>query len=259
MTRVSVCVVTLGRPSLASALESIGSQSFEDYEVLVGHAERHEFARRLTFGMFPERGRTFRCDGDTIPEARNQLLEAANGEHIAVLDDDDRMCPGRLEYQADVLDQEGVALVGQSRGTVRERHPDGTVSDPDPFHADDLESGCVLVHSTVMFEAGYRYRPKFTLCEEFDLFLRILDDVGESGVRVTDRDLDESGVGHGSTSEQHGQMCEAFATVARMFHQQRKQTGTDGYEDWRPPRIDHTTEAGEVPLVAVLGGSCAPA
>jgi len=110
-----------------------------------------------------------------------------------------------------------------------------------------------------MFEAGYRYREMFTLCEEYDLFLRILDDVGESSVRVVDQDLSESAVGHGSTSEQHERLCEAFATVARMFHQQRKQTGTDGYEDWRPPRIDHTTDAGEVPLVAVLGGPCATA
>ncbi|WP_436929083.1 glycosyltransferase family 2 protein [Halosimplex halobium] len=252
MTTVSVCIITVGRDTLPAALQSVREQNLDGVEVLVGHADRHEYVRRLVSGMFPERGRTVRAEG-SIPEARNTLLDAAKGDYIAVLDDDDRMCPGRLEYQRQVLEETETVLVGQLAKYRSEIGPDGEYVEPKEFHAEDLEDGCALFHSSVMFENRYRYRPKFSLCEDYDLFLRILDDVGESGVQMVSHDLAESRAGHGSTVERHRQLCTQFGVVAQIFHRERQSTGGDSYEAWDPARTDWKTEPDGVSPLGVLG------
>jgi len=252
MTTIAVCIVTLGRDTLPAALQSVCEQNLDGVEVLVGHADRHEYVRRLVSGMFPERGRTIRAEG-SIPEARNTLLNTAKGEYIAVLDDDDRMCPGRLEYQRQVLDETETVLIGQLAKYRSEIGPDGEYVEPEGFHAEDLEDGCALFHSSVMFENRYRYRPKFSLCEDYDLFLRILDDVGESGVRMVAHDLAESRTGHGSTVERHPQLCSQFGVVAQMFHRERQQRGSDNYEEWTPVNVDRTAKDRDVSPLEVLG------
>jgi len=251
MTTVSVCIITLGRETLPAALDSVRQQNLEDVEVLVGHADRHGYVRRLVSGMFPERGRTVRAEG-TMPEARNKLHELAKGEYVAMLDDDDLMCPGRLEYQRQVLDETDAVLVGQLKKYASEIGPDGEYVEPDHFPIESLEEGCALVHSSAMFESGYRYREKFSLCADYDLWLRILDDAGGSGVRLVEHDLVETRSGNDSTGEQHRRVCQNFGVVAQMFHRER-QGGDDSYEAWNPPRVDWTTEPGEISPLGVLG------
>ncbi|WP_123538697.1 hypothetical protein [Halosimplex salinum] len=104
-----------------------------------------------------------------------------------------------------------------------------------------------------MFENRYRYREKFTLCEDYDLFLRILDDVGEAGVRMVKHDLAESQVGYGSTVERHQQVCHHFGMIAQLFHRERRATGGDSYDGWTPPRVDRTTRPDDIAPLDVLG------
>ncbi len=254
---ISVCILSMGRKTLPTALESIREQDVDDIEVLVGHDDRHEYVRRLVRGMFPERGRTFRTEG-SIPESRNVLLDAAKGEFIAVLDDDDRMCPGRLEYQRRVLQETEAVLVGQLTKYRNEIGPSGEYVEPEPFPCEELEDGCAIFHSSVMFESGYRYRSKFSLCQDYDLFLRILDDAGPDGVHMVEHDLAESRRGHGSAVECQPTLCRNFGAVARMFHQERKQTGSDSYDRWNPPRIENPTDSSKVNPLSVLGLPDAP-
>jgi glycosyltransferase involved in cell wall biosynthesis len=100
---VSVIVPTCDRPDLLDrSISSILAQTFEDYEVIVVDDGTH---RVVPDTMFDDpRVRVVPCDGALGPgPARNRGIDAARGEYVAFLDDDDLWLPDKLTASVQAL------------------------------------------------------------------------------------------------------------------------------------------------------------
>jgi glycosyltransferase involved in cell wall biosynthesis len=107
--RVSVVMLTFNRPQfLSRAIESIRWQTVTDWELLIVHdGPNEEIGRILTDWAAKEsRIKYFRrTKGGNIADATNYALQRAEGEYIAILDDDDAWADARkLEKQIAFLE-----------------------------------------------------------------------------------------------------------------------------------------------------------
>ena len=107
MARVSVVIPTYARvEELGQALRSVLEQTFADLEVIVvsdGPEEREALEQR--YGKIDPRVRLVHNQSNLgAPASRNRGMQLATGELIALLDDDDRFYPTKLEKQVALLD-----------------------------------------------------------------------------------------------------------------------------------------------------------
>ena len=183
--RVSVVLPTLNAGRyINTALESLFSQTYENFEILVvddGSTDRTISAVR---SFNDERIRLLERDQpDGLAGALNDGIEAANGEYIARHDADDLSAPDRLARQVAFLDSHpAVALVGTATRMISEsgdgrgiRH---VLERPT---VDDLLEKNQFVHGSVMFrkervlEATGGYDTLFETSEDYDLWVRLAD------------------------------------------------------------------------------------
>lgn len=113
--RVSVVIPTVNRKKwVTEALESVFSQTYPDYEIIVvddGSSDGTSEELKLRYG---DRIRLFRNGGSNPPTAKNIGASHARGEYLAFLDDDDLWYPTKLEKQVRLMDESGkeVGMVG---------------------------------------------------------------------------------------------------------------------------------------------------
>lgn len=182
---VSVVIATYNRASfLVEAIESVLSQSFTEYEILVADdGSTDDTVDRLA--RYGTRIRHIRLDHSGRPSvARNRALAVARGELIAFLDDDDVWQPEKLERQVHLLvNQPDLGMVYSDLRFLRE---DGTRSDTilQPHQQrrgnlfDDLLADCFIHPSTAVVrkclgdEVGW-FDEDLECIEDFDLWLRL--------------------------------------------------------------------------------------
>ena len=116
MPTVSAIITTHNRSHLlARAVDSVLNQTYRDFELIVVDDASSDDT--------PEIMKRYDARGDVTSirisesrganHARNQGANAASGEYLAYLDDDDLWLPTKLERQANALESAGdVALVG---------------------------------------------------------------------------------------------------------------------------------------------------
>lgn len=118
---VSVIVPTYDRPDmLVEAVESVTDQTYPNVELLVVDDASPRPAGAVLADCGPEVGE-WRClrheENRGANAARNTGIEAATGEILAFLDDDDRWRPETIEAQVSALTgtdaETGVSVVGQ--------------------------------------------------------------------------------------------------------------------------------------------------
>ena len=171
---------------LATALDSVLSQTFTDFELLVHDdgstdgslAILQEFAARdprVVLTSEPNKG---------IVETLNGLLAAARGDLVARMDADDICLPERFAKQVAFLDAHPeVGVLGTFvDGIDAEGRPLRSFTAPadhaglEAFH---LETGgpglwhpAVMMRTEVLRDAG-GYREDYPYCEDYDLWLRL--------------------------------------------------------------------------------------
>jgi len=105
--KVSIVIPTYNRTDfLKRALKSVLEQSFQNYEVLVVDDCSRENVQEVLKELKDNRLRYLRHEtnqGEAI--SRNTAIQAAQGEYIAFLDDDDEWMPEKLELQIDFMDK----------------------------------------------------------------------------------------------------------------------------------------------------------
>lgn len=107
MTRVSAVIPTYNRPEfLRGAIESVLAQRHVDVEcVVVDDGSDTDYTEEVV-EEYPE---TVRClvhrTNRGLSAARNTGIEAADGEYVAFLDDDDRWAPDKLSEQVRALER----------------------------------------------------------------------------------------------------------------------------------------------------------
>lgn len=108
---VSVVIPSFDRYEyLMNALNSINNQSYKKVEIIVvndGSSQKEYYEKTLPFGanmLHIDRNDT-PAWGGSRPAVRNYGIDAANGEFVAFLDDDDIWLPDKLEKQIYALKQ----------------------------------------------------------------------------------------------------------------------------------------------------------
>lgn len=187
----SPCVTVLmavhnGEQFLREAMDSILSQTFEDFEFLVFEDCSTDSSPEILESYTDSRLQLIRNPENLGLTRSLQLgLERARGRYIARMDADDVSVPDRLEKQVQFLrDNPEIALVGSwidcidadGRCFSQSRLP----TEPEDIHRQLLRKNC-MSHPTVMFlrEAainvgGYQSRVGL-YAQDYDLWLRLSD------------------------------------------------------------------------------------
>ncbi len=179
---VSVIIPTYNRRQmLGDTVESVLSQSFKGFELIVvddgsedGTAEHlSKYGSSLRVISQPRRG---------VSAARNLGVRCSSGRYLAFLDSDDLWQPKKLEVQVTYMEELPEVQICQTeeiwiRNGVRvnpkkkHRKPSGDIFRPSL----DL---CLISPSAVMmtrelFKRVGGFDEAFTVCEDYDLWLRI--------------------------------------------------------------------------------------
>jgi glycosyltransferase involved in cell wall biosynthesis len=173
-------------PYVRKALDSILSQTFTDYEVIVvndGSADGDELERILESHPVPVV--YVRQENKGVSAARNAGIKMARGEFYAQLDADDQWEPDYLRVQVGMLlDDPRVALVypnamivGDSSESGLEymsvNPSEGTVTFQSLIRQDCTVMTCVTARMNAILDAGM-FDEDLRSCEDFDLWLRII-------------------------------------------------------------------------------------
>ena len=195
MSRVTVVIPAYNaEPFLPAALESIASQSYDDWDVVVAD----DASTDRTSTIVEEHGARFRVVRSEVNEgpagARNRALAQASGELVVFLDADDRVLPRYLDRMVELYDDNCVRGVGVGIVSC-----DAELLAPDGAHAQsymevsgfpgEVTIGAMLVSNLVppgsmirrslVDEVG-EFCTELFGTEDYDLWLRIL----ELGYRV---------------------------------------------------------------------------
>lgn len=114
---VSVVIPTNNRKHwVTEALESVFSQTFKDFEVIVVDDGSVDGTSEHLSEVFGSSIQLIRTEGTNCPTARNVGAQAAIGKYLAFLDDDERWYSNKLERQVSLLESSplNVAMVGSA-------------------------------------------------------------------------------------------------------------------------------------------------
>jgi len=180
MPLVSIVIPCYNRAwILKEAIESVLSQKFHDFELIVvddgSTDETHELLKSY------DQIRTIRQEHRGVSAARNAGIVHANGELIAFLDSDDIWLPEKLSAQVAFYEKHPAALICQTEEIWLRN---GTRANPKNRHKkrsgmifeDSLEL-CLISPSAVMmrrslFDEVGLYDESMPACEDYDLWLR---------------------------------------------------------------------------------------
>ena len=176
---------------LDSAMESILEQTFEDFELVVIDDGSTDKSRAILETLADRDGRIRLTSRENrgVTATRNELLELARGEYIAIMDSDDLSLPDRFAEQVRFLDEHPDHVAVGTRSAFID--PEGDVirnwleleSHEQIDAAHMAGEGGALIHPSAMIRRQAvvdlgGYRDAFEPAEDYDLFLR-LGEVGK--------------------------------------------------------------------------------
>jgi glycosyltransferase involved in cell wall biosynthesis len=149
MVRMSAVIPTYNRPGyLDGAIESALNQTIDDLEVVVvDDGSDTDYASDIC-GIYAESVRCVSHDRNQgLSAARNTGIEAADGEFVAFLDDDDRWHPQKVEQQVKILETNSDA--GIATCLLASVTPDGELVRCEAHRPDGDLSETVLVQNPI--------------------------------------------------------------------------------------------------------------
>jgi glycosyltransferase involved in cell wall biosynthesis len=231
MPAVSVVIPSYrGGAYLRESVESVREQTLQDWEVIVVADGCEEDMSDLEQSDSRVRLLKQRHRGESI--ARNVGIASAEAEFVALLDDDDRMLPGRLLAQLEAMQQDDE--VGLCHTQIRTINAEGAVigsgSSRETQYRDCLRTdGQVKISSTMirksLIQAVGGFNPLLPIGQDLDLVYRI---ARESKIRFLPEVFTEYRV-HGNniwsnTSKSSGEEIKSILSQHRMLAQARGET-----------------------------------
>jgi glycosyl transferase family 2 len=202
----SIIVRSMARPELADALASLAKQRYPSLEIVLVDATGGKHPRPpANCGRHPVRfvaGSAPR----SRPVAANAGLDAARGEYIGFLDDDDRLLPGHVTGLVEALEARSEFALAYAQGV--EVALDGSVVGmrDEPFSRALLFQDSFMILPSAMFRRELRDSCRFDtaldVCEDWDFWIqasRVTDFLAVAQQTVVYRSsLGSSGTGRGS-------------------------------------------------------------
>ena len=183
--KVSVIIPTYNRSSVLSrAIDSVLRQSFRDFELIVVDDGSTDNTKNL-IEQYSDQITYIYQDNKGVSAARNLGLKHATGEWVAFLDSDDEWKKKKLEKQIAFIEKN--PLFQWSHGNEKWLR-NGKHLNQKKIHqksgGDIFERSlhlCLISPSTVIIKRDLLQRmngfdPEFIVCEDYDLWLRILKD-----------------------------------------------------------------------------------
>jgi glycosyltransferase involved in cell wall biosynthesis len=191
--RVSVLLpVRNGLPWLTTAIESVLTQTFRDFELIVLEDGSTDGTPELLSQLNDTRLRIVETGGVGIAAALNMGLDAARGAYIARQDADDESVPERLARQVAVLERHPrIAVVSSTAEYIDAdgrpvasdwvdivRRQQDTALTPEAIRA-LMPLTCCITHGSILARADalrrvQGYREDMVPAEDYDLWLRLL-------------------------------------------------------------------------------------
>jgi glycosyltransferase involved in cell wall biosynthesis len=200
--KVTVCVITYNQERyIRTCLESLVTQDTDfDFEVIVGDDCSTDGTRAVVqefVDRYPRRVRPLFQPRNTGGSRNNLAIHAAaRGEYVAHLDGDDYALPGKLQAQADALDQDPACVAVWHRVDFFDNDGgfcSGSTADLSSFRdgkvgfADAVRLGFVGVFSSLMYRRSAR-SPVDESRQILDLYFT-LDLLSKGHGRILDRVL----------------------------------------------------------------------
>lgn len=190
--RVSVIITTKSRPALLSeAIASVRARSHPHWELIVVDDGSEDETRATLEAIDDERVRSVRTEGVGSAAARNVGLDAAGGEAIAYLDDDNIVLPGWLVAVAWAFSHFDDVEVLYGARVVEDESPIGSQAKLPrllftPFDRGRLLEGNYVDASVIAHRAGpqARWDPQFTGIADWDLMIRLTTETPALGLPV---------------------------------------------------------------------------
>jgi tetratricopeptide (TPR) repeat protein len=176
LPRVSIVIRSIARPALANALASVGAQDYPRLEtIVVGASGPTHPAPPESVGGHPV---CFAASDAALsrPEAANRGLDAAGGDWITFLDDDDVLAPAHVSGLMDATRNAGDAMLVHTLARVRLR--DGyTQTLGQPFSTLQLYERNFIHLSMSLFSRdllalGCRFDESMHMLQDWDFFLQ---------------------------------------------------------------------------------------
>ena len=183
MAKVTVIIPTFNRSQvLPRAIDSVFSQSFEDWELIVVDDGSDDGTDTLLKTYKDPRVTVMTQNNRGVSAARNLAIKASQSLYVAFLDSDDEWLSHKLQDQINYMEEnDDIPLVHGEEIWVR----NGVRVNPMKKHkksggdvfADSLKLCCIspspaLMRKTIFEEVGH-FREDFAVCEDYDLWLKI--------------------------------------------------------------------------------------
>ncbi|MFT3790110.1 MAG: glycosyltransferase [Rudaea sp.] len=211
MPLVSILIRSMDRATLVRALDSAAAQTWPNLEIVVVAAcgSRHRALPETWNGrplrlVYPQPDRTL-----PRPEAANACLDAARGEWLNFLDDDDELLPAHVATLL-AAPRAPAARVLYSRARVDDEDgkPIGFVGFPSfpvqLYYQNRSHPAATLFHRSLVDE-GARFDPDFPVYEDHDFFINCATRCDFQFVDATtcvwNAYVGESGAGRGGNSD----------------------------------------------------------
>jgi hypothetical protein len=172
-----------GAATLAAAIDSILSQTYPDFELVIVDDGSTDDTPAVLAGISDTRLKTIRQPNAGLPAALNRGISLASGTYLARQDHDDLSHPDRLAMQVAYMQAHPDCVLLGARAEIRR---DGVVVGrhdhplSDAALRFDLLFDNPFVHSSVMMradavraEGGYKIDPARREPEDYELWLRL--------------------------------------------------------------------------------------
>jgi predicted HAD superfamily hydrolase/glycosyltransferase involved in cell wall biosynthesis len=175
---VSVIIRSMDRPTLSDAIESVSNQSYPNIEIVLVNAKGLNHTPVLDGSIAP---RSVRYVDLGRPLARsaaaNAGLDAARGDYLSFLDDDDLLLPEHIENLVRALEAAPAASAAYASTRVVSAGGEMIGRFAEPYSAPRLWTGNYLPIHAVLFrraivEKGCRFDETLETYEDWDFWLQ---------------------------------------------------------------------------------------